>query len=61
MQELQDKNVLAYVIVYIIWFLWLMNQIIVLVVLLNFVIALISEAYENVMSKEQVHTYMNKC
>ena len=38
----------------IIWFLWILNQFINLIILLNFLIALISEVYANVMEKQQV-------
>jgi len=39
----------ATLIVYLIYIVWFLNQFILLIVLLNFVIALISEVYERVM------------
>lgn len=38
------------VMVYIIWFVWTMNQLVVFIILLNFLIAMISQSYEQVMS-----------
>jgi len=40
-----------------IYFFWFMAQIILLIVLLNFVIALISQYYEDVMNSKVQHTY----
>lgn len=39
------------------WFLFMMNEIFMLIVLLNFLIAIISESYENVMSTQEVSMY----
>ena len=46
--------------VYLIYFFWFGAQIFLLVVLLNFVIALISQYYENVMNLSNMHTYIMK-
>ena len=43
---------LDYVIVYSIYFLWFFSQIVLLIILLNFVIALISQYYEDVMNSK---------
>ena len=39
---------------------WIMNQFIMLIVLLNFVIALISSVYENVMDAKMIYEYKQK-
>jgi ABC-type bacteriocin/lantibiotic exporter with double-glycine peptidase domain len=44
----------------LIYFLWFLAQIILLIVLLNFVIALISQYYENVMNSKVMHVYEMK-
>jgi hypothetical protein len=50
----------ATLIIYLIYIAWFMNQFILLVVLLNFVIALISEVYERVMDQRMIHEYRQK-
>lgn len=49
------------VIIIIAWGLWLGNLYIILIVLLNFLIAIISEAYEQVMTIEECDTYQSRC
>ena len=44
----------------LIWMLWLFHQMIILVVLLNFLIAIISQSYENVMSKSMIFKYRQR-
>ena len=44
-----DSTISSKLIIYMVYFVWFMNQFILLIVLLNFVIALISEVYERVM------------
>ena len=44
----------------IIWLFWLANQFFVLIVLLNFLIAIISESYEAVMAESIIHKYVHK-
>jgi hypothetical protein len=41
----------------LIWVVWIMNQLLMLVVLLNFLIAIISQSYEESMSKELINRY----
>jgi len=43
---------------YLIYIYWWVAQIILLVILLNFVIALISQYYEDVMNSAVMHTYV---
>jgi hypothetical protein len=43
---------------YLIYFFWFLAQIVLLMVLLNFVIALISQYYEDVMNSAEMHTYV---
>ena len=53
----ENKSITATLIIYIVYLVWIMNQYILLVVLLNFVIALISEVYERVMDQRMIHEY----
>mgnify|MGYP006099326073 CR=1 FL=1 len=46
--------------IYCIWFVWLINQYVVLIILLNFLIAIISQSYDNVMSKQIMSKYQNR-
>lgn len=48
-------------VIYIIWFVWLLNQLLILIVLLNFLIAVISQSYENVMNKSVQFKYLQRC
>jgi len=41
--------------------IWFMNQFIVMVILLNFLIAVISQSYEKVMDAKIIHQYKDKC
>lgn len=45
----------------VIWVFWFIHQYLVLIILLNFLIAIISESYENVMSEETQQKYMHRC
>jgi hypothetical protein len=49
-----------YFILALIYLFWFLAQIVLLIVLLNFVIALISQHYENVMNAKIEHTYSSK-
>ena len=46
--------------IYLIYIFWWFAQIALLMVLLNFVIALISQYYEDVMNSAEMHTYMQR-
>ena len=53
----QEHPYINWIIILIIWIFWLANQIINLVILLNFLIALISESYAKIMSESTIHSY----
>ena len=44
---------------YLIWFVWFMNQFIIVIILLNFLIAVISQSYENVMNSKSIMKYQD--
>jgi DNA anti-recombination protein RmuC len=43
------------------WILFLLNEFFILIVLLNFLIAIISQAYDEVMTKEEIDRYEARC
>ena len=45
----------------LVWFLWLFNQFFMLIILLNFLIAVISASYDDVQSTQKVNEYNYKC
>jgi len=51
LKEADDNPNLAWSMIILIWFFWFINQLINLIILLNFLIALISKAYEEIMSE----------
>ena len=55
--EIEKQTLSSKIIVYLVYIVWLSNQFILLIVLLNFVIALISEIYEKVMDQKMYHEY----
>lgn len=46
--------------IYAIWIFWFLNQLLVLIILLNFLIAIISQSFEEVMAKKVVHKYQHR-
>ena len=44
----------------LIWLVWVLHQFLVLVILLNFLIAIISQSYENVMTKLEIFKYKTR-
>ena len=56
----ETKGFTEALIVYGIYIVWFLNQFILLIVLLNFVIALISEVYERVMDQRMIYEYQQK-
>ena len=52
-----DKTCIDHTIVFFIYFFWFVSQILLLVILLNFVIALVSQYYESVMNSKVMITY----
>ena len=45
----------------LIWLIWLSNQFLVLIILLNFLIAIISESYANTLEKKEYYKYVQRC
>ena len=43
-----------------IWTLWIIHQFVNMIILLNFLIAIISQSYENVMSKSAIFKYKQR-
>jgi hypothetical protein len=43
------------------WVLFLFNEFFILIVLLNFLIAIIGQSYDEVMSKEEIDRYNSRC
>ena len=50
----------ATIMITLIWIVWVLHQFLVLVILLNFLIAIISQSYENVMTKLDVFKYQTR-
>lgn len=57
--ESKTKSV-DYIVIYMVYLLWWVAQIMLLIILLNFVIALISQYYEDVMNRKVMHSYVMK-
>ena len=47
--------------IYVTWFNWMLQQYFMLIVLLNFLIAIISQAYENDLAMSVQNEYRQKC
>ena len=47
-------------IVFFIWFVWILQATFMVIILLNYLIAVISQAYERVVNKRYVYSYMHK-
>ena len=58
LKEGSTPTTLDMVCICLVYFLWWVAQIVLLMVLLNFVIALISQYYEDVMNSAEMHTYV---
>jgi hypothetical protein len=48
------------IIIIMVWFVWIFNQFICLIILLNFLIAVISEEYESVLGDSVIDFWMNR-
>ena len=44
----------------IIWLVWWLNQFVIVIIMLNFLISVISQSYENVMNSKEVMKYRNR-
>ena len=60
LEHMPDTTKSTSVVMAVIWLFWLLNQFFVLIVLLNFLIAIISESYEAVMAESIIHKYEHK-
>jgi len=56
----ESGNFQNYTMINLVWLIWLGNQFVNLIILLNFLIAVISQTYEKVISQQQTHNYMHK-
>ena len=50
----------AHAMITAIWVFWFLNQLLVLIILLNFLIAIISQSFEEVMAKKVIHKYQHR-
>mmetsp|Transcript_8619 Transcript_8619/g.14572 ORF Transcript_8619/g.14572 Transcript_8619/m.14572 type:complete len:89 (-) Transcript_8619:259-525(-) len=48
------------ILISIVWVMWCLNQFVNLVILLNFLIAVISQVYEKVISQQFTYVYVHK-
>jgi hypothetical protein len=55
-----ENTIPALIMIYVIWFIWFLNQIVVTIILLNFLIAIISQSYEQVMSISKIGLYNHR-
>jgi hypothetical protein len=55
-----DQTFSASIIIFLIYFFWFLNQFVSLIVLLNFVIALISQVFEQVMDSRMMYDYIQR-
>ena len=54
-----DGRICNSLVVYLMWLIFLLNQFIVLIILLNFLIAIVGSSHEQVMSRTAEYTYRN--
>ena len=54
----ENKNLFNTIILVVIWVIWFLNQWFIFMILLNFVIALISQSYDDVMEKQMETEYL---
>jgi hypothetical protein len=50
-----------HVMIGVIWAVWILNQFLMLIILLNFLIAIISQSYDAVMAKATNNAYAQRC
>ena len=55
-----EKDNKFYIMLAYIWMIWLGNQFFILIIMLNFLIAVISQTYDQVMSQSQILLYKRK-
>lgn len=59
--QIRNNDQHGTLIVYVIWFVWLIEQFFMLIVFLNFLIAIISQVYEQDMVNSLSNQYTQKC
>jgi hypothetical protein len=59
-KDTPENNANKFLIIIMIWAVWLLNQFMCLIVLLNFLIAVISQVYDNVVAESQQIMFINK-
>lgn len=58
--QLEEGKYYGYFMIACIWCIWLVNQFFITIILLNFLIAIIVQSYESVMSKSIINIYSTK-
>lgn len=58
--QLEQGAAYGHVMIACIWGIWLINQFFITIILLNFLIAIIVQSYESVMSKSIINIYSTK-
>lgn len=59
--EYDGNNFAPKLMIFLIWSIWLFNQFLVLIILLNFLIAIISESYVSTLEKKEYYKYVQRC
>ena len=52
---------ISYAMIALVWIFWAANQFLMSVILMNFVIAIITETYDEVISQEKINKFLQKC
>jgi hypothetical protein len=58
--KLEQDSAYGHFMIACIWCIWLVNQFFITIILLNFLIAIIVQSYESVMSKSIINIYSTK-
>ena len=56
----KDSEMKAYSMLVLIWMFWFINSFIVLIILLNFLISIVSQSFESVMSQRNIYKYKER-
>ena len=56
-ERIEDSPWSSGMMIFIIWITWWINQYIMLIIMLNFLIAIIAQSYEDVMTRSALATY----
>ena len=57
----KSESLIGHIMIFIIWFFWFFHEFVILILLLNFLIAIISQSYEMVMAHQVMSTYIHRC